>query len=144
MITLLATLCHMATVSPGVPAIEFCQEQVVARAESDEATCYIMAQQLIAPRLLPGYTRQGNPVHQGRRAPEEFDMTSAAALDKEHTRLLQQGWRLDADGCYRKPAEREACDHHATFSFGCTPGVTRCNKCGKLFGVLDINAEVLA
>ena len=56
MITMLATLCHMATVSPGMPAIEFCQEQVIARAESSEEVCYLMAQQIIAPRLLPGYT----------------------------------------------------------------------------------------
>lgn len=24
------------------------------------------------------------------------------ALDVEHVRLLQQGWHLDPDGCYRK------------------------------------------
>lgn len=62
MITMLATLCHMATVSPGVPAIEFCQEQVVAQRDtgddSDDAinACYVAAQQIIAPRLLPGFT----------------------------------------------------------------------------------------
>jgi hypothetical protein len=58
-ITMLATLCHMATVGPGVPAIEFCQEQVVARAESSEESCYMMAQQIIAPRLMPGFTVRG-------------------------------------------------------------------------------------
>ena len=61
MITLLATLCHMATVSPGMPAVEFFQEQVVAHkdeeATSDNiAACYVAAQMLIAPRLTPGYT----------------------------------------------------------------------------------------
>lgn len=40
--------------------------------------------------------------------------------------------------------DREACDHQSTFSFGCTPGITKCDKCGKLFGVLNINAEILA
>lgn len=61
MITMLATLCHMATVAPGMPAIEFCQEQVVAQRE-DEPTkeninaCYLAAQPLIASRLMPGYT----------------------------------------------------------------------------------------
>lgn len=61
MITMLATLCHMATVAPGMPAIEFCQEQVVAQRD-DEATkenitaCYLAAQPIIAQRLAPGYT----------------------------------------------------------------------------------------
>lgn len=61
MITMLATLCHMATVSPGMPAIEFCQEVVVDRS-IDEPTaenitaCYLAAQPTIAQRLVPGYT----------------------------------------------------------------------------------------
>lgn len=59
MITMLATLCHMATVAPGMPAIEFCQEQVIARSESDVESCYMMAQQIIAPRLMPGFTVRG-------------------------------------------------------------------------------------
>lgn len=59
MITMLATLCHLATVSPGMPAIEFCQEQIVAQRDDDGATaesCYAAAQQVIAPRLMPGFT----------------------------------------------------------------------------------------
>jgi hypothetical protein len=28
----------------------------------------------------------------------------SAAMETEHARLLQQGWRLDPDGCYRMPA----------------------------------------
>lgn len=61
MITMLATLCHMASVSPGMPAIEFCQEQVVAQqdqepTEENIAACYTAAQLTIAQRLLPGYT----------------------------------------------------------------------------------------
>lgn len=31
--------------------------------------------------------------------------------------------------------KRVACDHKSTFSFGCTPGVTRCDKCGEVFGL---------
>ncbi len=61
MITMLATLCHMAIISPGMPAIEFCQEVVVDRS-LDEPTkenvvaCYIASQRVVAQRLLPGYT----------------------------------------------------------------------------------------
>jgi hypothetical protein len=32
-------------------------------------------------------------------------------------------------------ARQAACDHASTFSFGCTLGVTRCDKCGKMFGL---------
>lgn len=28
-----------------------------------------------------------------------------SSLDKEHERLLREGWRLGADGCYRKALE---------------------------------------
>jgi hypothetical protein len=64
MITMLATLCHMATVSPGLPAIEFCQEEVVAQRADEPTTdnltaCYLAAQPMIAQRLLPGYTLHG-------------------------------------------------------------------------------------
>lgn len=30
---------------------------------------------------------------------------------------------------------RETCAHLSTFSSGCTPGVTRCDKCGAMFGL---------
>lgn len=70
MITMLATLCHMATVGPGAP-IEFCQEQIVARAESTEAACYMMAQQIIAPRLLPGYRLKAVRCAQGNETPRD-------------------------------------------------------------------------
>lgn len=61
MITMLATLCHMATVSPGMPAIEFCQEYVIAQKEDsgspEEITaCYIAAQAVVAQRLKPDET----------------------------------------------------------------------------------------
>lgn len=61
MITMLATLCHMATVSPGMPAIEFCQEVVVDRSideptKENIAACYLASQPIIAQRLLPGFT----------------------------------------------------------------------------------------
>jgi hypothetical protein len=62
MITMLATLCHMATISPAMPPVEFCQEQVVAQQdegdESDDAilACYAAAQITIAQRLMPGFT----------------------------------------------------------------------------------------
>lgn len=57
MITMLATLCHMSSVSPGTPAIEFCQEQVVAQRDGEDTdSCYVIAQQIIAPRLMPGFT----------------------------------------------------------------------------------------
>lgn len=65
-ITMFATLCHMATVSPGMPPVEFCQEQIVGRADKDVATkkeieeavtgCFTAAQMEIAARLLPGFT----------------------------------------------------------------------------------------
>ena len=64
MITMLATLCHMATVSPGMPAIEFCQEVVVDRS-IDEPTpenldvCYRASQPTVAQRLMPGFTVRG-------------------------------------------------------------------------------------
>ena len=61
MIVMLATLCHLASVSPGMPAIEFCQEQVVATQEIEPtkeniAACYTAAQMTIAQRLMPGYS----------------------------------------------------------------------------------------
>lgn len=67
MITMFVTLCHMATVAPGMPAVEFCQEQVVGRSDNGETTtkkeidravagCYTAAQMEIARRLLPGFT----------------------------------------------------------------------------------------
>lgn len=38
-----------------------------------------------------------------------------------------------------------ACKHDGTFSFGCNVGVTRCDKCGKMFGMehilITINAD---
>jgi hypothetical protein len=58
---MLATLCHMATISPGMPAIEFCQEVVVDHSV-DEPTkeninaCYVAAQMTVAQRIQPGYT----------------------------------------------------------------------------------------
>lgn len=67
-ITMLATLCHMASVSPGMPAVEFCEEVVVAERVEDidprdkaakEAAvgvCYNAAQMTIAQRLMPGFT----------------------------------------------------------------------------------------
>lgn len=61
MITMLATLCHMATVSPGMPAIEFCQEVVVDKSieeptKENIAACYLAAQPTIAARIMPGFT----------------------------------------------------------------------------------------
>lgn len=61
MITMLATLCHMATISPEVPPIEFCQERIIDHS-LDEPTkenitaCYIAAPRMIAQMLMPGYT----------------------------------------------------------------------------------------
>lgn len=61
MITMLATLCHMATISPGMPAIEFCQEVVVDHSIDEPtreniAACYTAAQMTIAQRIQPGFT----------------------------------------------------------------------------------------
>lgn len=50
-VTLLATLCHMATVGPTTAPIEFCQEQI------------------IAPRLLPGYTVRSIRCAKGNETP---------------------------------------------------------------------------
>jgi len=30
---------------------------------------------------------------------------------------------------------QDNCDHNSTHSFGCMSGVTRCDKCGKTFGI---------
>lgn len=70
-ITMLATLCHMATVAPGVPAIEFCQEQVVARGEGEVESCYMAAQQIIAPRLEAGYTVKQIRCAKGNETPRD-------------------------------------------------------------------------
>ena len=61
MITMLATLCHMATVSPGMTAVEFCQEQIVAQQDQEPtreniAACFAAAQMTIASMLPRGYT----------------------------------------------------------------------------------------
>jgi len=62
MIRLFATLCSMFTVSPGMPAVEFCNEVVIAEKplETDVgremAACNVTAQQQIAAMLPEGYT----------------------------------------------------------------------------------------
>lgn len=71
MITMLATLCHMATVGPNAAPIEFCQEQVVARGEGEVEACYMMAQQIIAPRLMPGFTVRGIRCAKGSETPRD-------------------------------------------------------------------------
>lgn len=52
--------------------------------------------------------------------------------------------RNDAVDAELASARKDACDHQSTFSFGCMPGITKCDKCGKMFGVLNINTEILA
>lgn len=41
--------------------------------------------------------------------PEPCPDAARRPLCSEHERLLQQGWRLDADGCYRKSEPCEYC-----------------------------------
>jgi len=76
MITMLATLCHLATISPGIPPIEFCKEEVIGRRDADETddnvgSCYVMAQMVIAPRLLPGYTVKSIRCAKGDERPRD-------------------------------------------------------------------------
>lgn len=44
----------------------------------------------------------------------------------------------------RKPRPLNRCKHDGTHSFGCNFGVTRCDKCGKMFGIYNINLERLS
>lgn len=77
MITMLATLCHMAVISPDVPPIEFCQEQVIAQrsdlGETDEAVegCYVAAQITVAASTPPAYTVKQIRCAKGNEMPRD-------------------------------------------------------------------------
>lgn len=46
-----------------------------------------------------------------------------------------RGWHEALEHC---DFTGEVCNHASTFSFGCTPGVTRCDKCGQMFNIENI------